>query len=266
VGQYTEVAGIKTWYEDLGSGEPLLLMHGGLSDASSFAPNAPQLAESFHVYMPERRGHGHTPDVDGPISYAAMADDTIGFLETVVGGPAHLAGHSDGANVALLAALRRPDLVRRLVLISGNFHHDGLTPGAIEIEQVAGFLEDSYARVSPDGREHFPVFVAKIARMVAEEPILSTADLARVRNRTLVMAGDDDVIKLSHTCALYENIPDAELAIVPGTSHTLTLEKPALVNQLILDFLSTDPVPTLIPVRRRGVGLPAIAPHPPRRA
>jgi pimeloyl-ACP methyl ester carboxylesterase len=251
VGQYTEVAGIKTWYEELGTGEPLLLMHGGLSDARAFAPNAPELAESFHLYMPERRGHGRTADVDGPISYAGMAEDTIAFLETVVGGPAHLVGHSDGANVALLAALRRPDLVRRLVLISGNFHHDGLIPDVLEIEQAAGFLEDTYAQVSPDGREHFPVFVAKIARMVAEEPTLAASDLARVRSRTLVMAGDDDAIKLSHTAALYENIPDAELAIVPGTSHTLTLEKPALVNQLILDFLSTDPVPTLIPVRRR---------------
>jgi pimeloyl-ACP methyl ester carboxylesterase len=95
------------------------------------------------------------------------------------------------------------------------------------------------------------VFVAKVARMVAEEPTLAASDLARVRSRTLVMAGDDDVIKLSHTVALYENIPDSELAIVHGTSHTLTLEKPALVNRLILDFLSTDPVETLIPVRRR---------------
>jgi pimeloyl-ACP methyl ester carboxylesterase len=252
VGQYTEVAGLRTWYEELGSGDPLLLMHGGLWDSSAFAPNAPELAESFHVYMPERRGHGHTPDADGPITYAGMAEDTIAFLETVVGGPAHLVGHSDGANVALLAALRRPDLVRRLVLISGNFHHDGLVPDGIEIEQVAGYIEDAYAQVSPDGREHFPVFVAKIARMVAEEPTLTTSDLAQVRSRTLVMAGDDDAIKISHTVALYESIPDAELAIVPGTSHALTLEKPSLVNRLILDFLSTDPVPTMVPLRRQN--------------
>jgi pimeloyl-ACP methyl ester carboxylesterase len=251
VGQYTEVAGIRTWYEELGGGDPLLLMHGGLTDARSLGPNAPELAESFHVYMPDRRGHGHTPDVDGPITYAGMAEDTIAFLEMVVGGPAHLVGHSDGANVALLVALRRPDLVRRLVLISGNFHHDGLVDGAVDIDQVGGFLEEAHAQVSPDRREHYPVFVAKIVRMIAEEPTLSISDLAQVLSPTLVMAGDDDAIKLSHTCALYENIPDAELAIVPRTSHALTMEKPALVNRLILDFLSTDPAITLIPVRRR---------------
>jgi pimeloyl-ACP methyl ester carboxylesterase len=66
------------------------------------------LAARFHVYSPERRGHGHTPDVDGPITFDAMAQDTIAFLETVVGGPAHLVGCSDGATVALLVALRRP--------------------------------------------------------------------------------------------------------------------------------------------------------------
>jgi pimeloyl-ACP methyl ester carboxylesterase len=87
--------------------------------------------------------------------------------------------------------------------------------------------------------------------MVAEEPTLTTSDLAQVRSRTLVMAGDDDAIKISHTAALYDSIPDAELAVVPGTSHALTLEKPALVNRLILDFLCIDPVPRMVPLRRR---------------
>ena len=98
-----------------GAGEPLVLMHGGLVDARWFEPNLGPLAEKFHVYTPERRGHGHTPDVEGPITYQLMTDDTIAFLETVVQRPADLVGHSDGALVALVVALRRPDLVRRLV-------------------------------------------------------------------------------------------------------------------------------------------------------
>ncbi len=113
---------MKSWYDEHGAGDPLVLMHGGLEDARFFAPNIDALAERFHVYTPERRGHGHTPDVDGPITYQLMADDTIGFLETVVGEPADLVGHSDGAFVAMLVAMQRPELVKRLVMISGGFN------------------------------------------------------------------------------------------------------------------------------------------------
>jgi len=248
---YIDAGGVQTWYAEHGSGRPLLLLHGALTDASEFSATAPALALRFRVLTPERRGHGHTADVDGPISYDIMARDTVAFIEKLDLGPAHLVGHSDGANVALLVTLARPDLVDRLVLISGNFHHDGLLP-ALDIEELGSneFFLDAYGEVSPDGREHFPAVVAKIARMIASEPTLTTADLGRVSARTLVMAGDDDAIEAEHTLALYRGIPHAELAVVPGTSHALILEKPGLCNQMIIDFLTTDPVPTFMPVRR----------------
>ena len=114
MGAYVQLGNVKTWYDEHGAGDPLVLMHGGLVDARFFAPNLGPLAEHFHVYTPERRGHGHTPDVEGPITYQLMADDTIAFLETVVGEPADVVGHSDGAFTAMLVAMQRPELVKRL--------------------------------------------------------------------------------------------------------------------------------------------------------
>src|SRR4051794_27961213 len=96
MGDYVDVGGVRTWYDEDGEGEPLVLMHGGLVDARFFEENIGPLAQHFHVYTPERRGHGHTPDVEGPITYDLMAQDTIAFLEAVVGEPVHLVGHSDG--------------------------------------------------------------------------------------------------------------------------------------------------------------------------
>jgi pimeloyl-ACP methyl ester carboxylesterase len=246
---YVDADGVHTWYAEYGSGKPLL--HGALTDASEFGTTAPALARHFRVVTPERRGHGHTADVDGPISYDIMAQDTIAFIERLSLGPAHLVGHSDGANVALLVALARPDLADRLILISGNFHHDGLL-SALDVEELAGneSLSKAYGQVSPDGREHFPAVVAKIARMIASAPTLTADDLGQVPRRTLVMAGDDDAIAAEHTLSLYRSIPGAELAVVPGTSHALIMEKPALCNQIMVDFLTTDPVPTFMPVRR----------------
>jgi pimeloyl-ACP methyl ester carboxylesterase len=247
-----QLGDVRTWYDERGEGEPLVLLHGGLVDARFFDDNIDALADRFHVFLPERRGHGHTPDVDGPITYDLMAQDTIAFLKAVVDGPAHLVGHSDGAVVAMLVALRRPDLASRLVLVSGGFHHDGLMPGMdeLDVDEVVKFLGAAYGEVSPDGADHFPVVVEKVARMAAEEPALAQSELRGVTSRTLVMFSDDDLMTLEHVIAMYQGIPDSELAVVPGTSHFLLQEKPTLCNTIIVDFLTTDPVPTVAPVRR----------------
>jgi pimeloyl-ACP methyl ester carboxylesterase len=250
--QYVQLGDVRTWYDEHGDGDPLVLMHGGLVDSRSLEPNLGPLAERFHVYTIDRRGHGRTPDVDGPITYQLMADDTIAFLEQVVGGPADLVGHSDGAFVALLVAMQRPELVKRLVLISGGFDKSGEAAPEMEfdVDQVVQFLGVAYGEVSPDGTAHFPEVVAKIGEMMKTEPRMDVTELSRVPQRTLVMFADDDLMTLAHAVAMYDALPNAELAVVPGTSHFLTQEKPHLVNALLVDFLSNEPVPVVAPVRR----------------
>jgi pimeloyl-ACP methyl ester carboxylesterase len=249
---YVQLGEVKTWYDEHGSGDPLVLMHGGLVDARWFEPNLGALAERFHVYTPERRGHGHTPDVDGPITYQLMADDTIAFLEAVVGEPADLVGHSNGAFVALLVAMQRPELVNRLVMISSGFskHGEAVPDAEWDVDAIAQFLGPAYGEVSPDGEAHFEVVATKIGEMSAREPYLEASELARVTQRTLVMFSDDDLDTLTHAVEMYDALPNAELAVVPGTSHFLTQEKPHLVNQLLLDFLANEPVKTVAPIRR----------------
>lgn len=250
---YAQLGGIRTWYEEQGAGDPLVLLHPGGAgvDARALAPTLPALAEHFRSFTPERRAHGRTPDVDGPISFGLMAGDTIAFLETVVRGPAHLVGISDGAIVALLVALERPDLVRKLAFIAGVFHRDGWEPGVLDPGvEPPEFLARLYGEISPDGPEHYPVVVEKLERMHAEGPTLSLAELNRITSRTLVMIGDDDQVRVEHALALYRAIPDSELAVIPGTSHGLLVEKPALCNTVIVEFLTTDPVPTMAPIRR----------------
>lgn len=265
---YAELGDVHTWYDEHGEGEPVVLLHPGGAgvDARAFAPNLGALAARFRVFTPERRGHGRTPDVDGSISYELMAQDTIEFLEAVVDRPAHLVGCSDGATVALLVALRRPDLARRVVLVAGVFHRDGWVPEAIDPNiPPPEFMATSYGEVSPDGPEHFPIVVAKLARMHTEEPTLTTSDLKGAMSRTLVMVGDDDEVTFEHTIALYHGLPNAELAVVPGTSHGLLVEKPGLCNTIIVDFLTTDPVPTFAPIRR-AIGLELECSPDPARA
>ena len=247
----TGAAPAEMWHAEHGQGQPLVLLHPAPVDSRAFAANLDGLSRHFHLYTPDRRGHGHTPDPGGPLSYQLLATDMIAFLETVVRGPAFLLGYSDGAIVALLTAMRRPDLVRRLVFAAGVFHRDGWADGVLDNDETPPeFMRDSYAEVSPDGREHFDVVMAKLAAEHAGEPSLTKADLRSIATRTLIMLGDDDEVRLEHAVTMYRSLPQAELAVVPGTSHGLLPEKPDLCNQIIIDFLSKDPVPTFAPIRR----------------
>lgn len=250
-GQYVLVNGVRTWYGSQGRGEPLVMLHPGGADSRAFGPNAGALAEHFQVFLPERRGHGRTPDAGGPYSYELMADDTIRFLEQVVNGPARLLGMSDGAIVALLVAHRRPDLTKRLICVAGVFHNRGWVPGAIDpVEEAPAYQAASFEELSPDDIAHLPVVIQKLNDMHTNGPLLTESDLKNIACRTLVMVGDDDEVMLEHAIEFYRALPSGELAVVPGTSHGLLLEKPELCNGMFLDFLTRDPVPTMAPIRR----------------
>jgi pimeloyl-ACP methyl ester carboxylesterase len=241
---YVDVNGLATWHEVHGAGPPVVLLHGAFAGASSWAAQAPVLARAgYRVHVPERRGHAHTRDVEGPLSYGVMADDTVAYLDRVVGGPAHLVGWSDGAVVGLLVALRRPDLVDRLVLIGQYYNSTGKVSGGLTDQlgaggdQVVAFLRTEYDQVSPDGPEHFPEVYAKTMRMLATEPELDLASLAAVAAPTLVLQGDRDEVTLEHGAAVAAALPDGRLAVLPGT-HALPVEAPGVVNALLVWFLA----------------------------
>jgi pimeloyl-ACP methyl ester carboxylesterase len=249
-----DINGHPTWVDDRGSGdETVLLLHGGMSNSDELtAVLAEPLLERYRVLAFDRRGHGYTADAGDPFHYDDMADETIGVLEQVVGGAAHLIGWSDGGIVALLVAMRRPELVRRIVAIGANFHYDGLLPVEFDESNPLGEMTmQAYAERSPDGPDHFGELFERFATMITTEPTLTTSDVATITVPTLVMAGDDDMVRLEHTCALYEALPAGQLAIIPGASHIVPLERPAEVARIIMDFLAADlPRATFMPIRR----------------
>jgi pimeloyl-ACP methyl ester carboxylesterase len=241
---YVDVNGLATWHEVRGEGRPVVLLHGAFAGASSWSAQTPALARAgYRVHVPERRGHAHTPDVPGPLTYDAMADDTVAYLDRVVGGPADLVGWSDGAVVALLVARRRPELVGRLVLIGQYYNSSGKVPDGLVDQLVAGgdevmgLLRAEYDLVSPDGPEHFPVVYAKTIQMVATEPEIDLAFLRAVAAPTLVLQGDRDEVTLEHGAAVAAALPQGRLAVLPGT-HALPVENPEVVNALLLWFLA----------------------------
>jgi pimeloyl-ACP methyl ester carboxylesterase len=242
---------LRMWYDERGEGDPLMLLHPGGAgvDSRALTATAEALSPHFRTYTPEQRAHGRTADVEGPITFEAMAADTISFVEMVIGQPVRVLGCSDGAIVALTVAIRRPDIVRQLAFVAGVFHHDGWVEGVLDGEPP-DFLRESYSELSPDGPDHYGVVVAKLASMHADGPAFSGDDLGKVRCRTLIMVGDDDEVRLEHAVEMYRRVRRAELAVVPGTSHGLLVEKPELCAALLVDFLTKEPVQTFAPRRR----------------
>jgi pimeloyl-ACP methyl ester carboxylesterase len=257
MGQYLDVGGWETWVVDQGSGpESVLLLHGGLSSSEDLLGSiGGPLTEHYRVVAFDRRGHGRTKDTDAAaFHYEDMATETIEVLESIVRGPAHLVGWSDGGIIALFVAMRRPDLVLKIVTIGANYHHDGIVMTSLDPDgPEMAMLGSSYAERSPDGADHFPEVLRKTLTMFDTEPELTTGDLAQIAAPTLVMSGDDEVVLLAHTLSLYEALPAGQLAVVPGASHVLPIEKPEETARLVLDFLAaTGPPETMMPVRRRG--------------
>ena len=231
----------------------LVLLHGGMSSSGSLLRNlAPHFDKNYRVAAFDRRGHGRTADTDAPFHYEEMADETIAFLEHL-GGKHYVVGHSDGGNVALIVAMKRADLLKRVVLVGANYHYDGLRPMPMFHLEGERFEEwaAKYGELSPSGKEHAREVLTKTLHMFQTEPAFSVEDLKKISVPILVMAGDDDLMELGHTTSMYEAIPGAQLAIVPGTSHAVLKEKSKLSSKLIRNFFEDEyPPVTYQPSRR----------------
>ncbi len=255
MGDHLDLGAVRMWFDERGGGDGVttVLLHGGTANADTWMMQVDALAAGRRVLLPEQRGHGRTAD-PGETSYELMAADTIAFLEAQAGEPADLVGWSDGGVIALLVTLARPDLVRKVVTIGSNFHHEGnileFLEGMRDADEGENILRDMYATMSPDGPEHWPVITGRLQQMWRTSPTLTTDDLASIDVPVLVMVGDDDAIRPEHTQALYEALPQGQLAVIPGSSHLVPIEKPALVNQLILDFLDDGAIVSMVPIRR----------------
>ena len=249
---FVAVRGSRIFYLTAGHGEPLLLLHGGFGTVEDFSLQIPELAKHFRVVAFERLGHGHTADNEESFSFLTMSEYTIDFIEALRLGPTHLLGWSDGAAIALLVSISRPDLVRRLISVGGFFNTNSVskkdqewiksaTPESFRKSQPS--LVKRYDDSSPDGPAHFSVVFEKTKKLWLTEPDIKKEELARIKTSTLLMVGDRDAITPEHTLELYRSIKHAQLCVIPDATHWLLSEKPAIANKIILEFLDARPDP-----------------------
>ena len=238
---YIDLRGHQVWaYRYENTGEPIVVLHGGLSYSDKILPFLlPAIEHNKTVYAYDRSGHGRTPYRDGAFDMNFQRDELIAFLEEVVQGPAHLIGHSDGANCAVMAALKRHDLVRSVVAIGPALHP---RDAVIDFPTNPTPREEDQAEhdaLSPDSPDLFARKVRECFEMWARDPQIELSDLATLSRPTLFLQGDDDVITNATAEGYAKAVKDGRLAIIPGASHDVIKEKTSLVQATLIDFYSS---------------------------
>jgi pimeloyl-ACP methyl ester carboxylesterase len=241
-GRRARVNGVSIYYELYGDGPPVLVLHGagGFLETMHYFISA--LAPSHTVIAVDSRAQGRSTDSAAPLSYAQMGDDMIKLMDVLQLEHADVVGWSDGGIVGLDMAMKHPERVRRLIAIGANYDVNGVPPKELSpsaIRDVAAEIKPFYDNVAPDPA-HFPVLVQKLTRMLAHEPHYTIVELGRIRARTLIVAGERDMIRRKHTDSLAHAIPGAQEIIVPGASHFGPLEMPEVYEQLAIRFLRPD--------------------------
>ena len=219
---YAAVNGLKMYYEIHGEGPPLLLLHGGAGSIS--AEWISYFSTQFRVVAMEQMGHGRTADVlSRGFHYHDMAEDTIALMRHLAIESAVVVGYSDGGIIGLDMAIHHPGRVAKLVIIGASSRLDGYTPAALaeglSVTPETWPAPQDYARLSPDGKDHWPVFLPRLQRMWAAEPNFSLDAMASIQSPTLVIVGDRDIITLEHAVEMYRTIPHAQLCVVPNAVH-----------------------------------------------
>jgi pimeloyl-ACP methyl ester carboxylesterase len=249
-GEYAEVNGIRLYYEVHGTGRPLVLLHGGLGAIEMFGANLPPLAAGRQLVAVDLQGHGRTADIDRPLSVELMADDVAALIRHLGLEKADVMGYSMGGGVALLTAIRHPEVVDRLVVVSSVFRRNGYYPdilaqqgfvngGAAEMMKQTPMYQ-LYASIAPRV-EDWPRLLDKIGEAMKVDFDFSP-QIAGIRAPTLVVAGDADIFPPAHAVELFGLLgggqrdpgwdgsgrPASQLAILPGLTHYTIFADPAL--------------------------------------
>lgn len=254
---YADVNGLKMYYEVHGSGKPVVLLHGSfMTIPLNWSQIIPLLAQHRKVVVAEMQGHGRTKDIDRKLSYEAMADDVSVLLEQLKIDSADILGYSMGGGIAFQFAIRHPEQLRRLVILSSAYAHDGWWPGT---EASFATFEPEMFNGTPirkqyDSLGNDPKHFAELVRKVIGIDLRSydwTKEATAITAPVLYAIGDADGIRYEHAIAFFRakgggkqgdlfGLPKSRLAILPGTTHIGMIKRPDILIPIVEDFLDAD--------------------------
>jgi pimeloyl-ACP methyl ester carboxylesterase len=225
-GKYADVNGIKLYYEIYGEGQPLLVLHGngGAIESSSF--DYPYfIKKHYKIIAIDSRAQGNSGDTDAELTYDIMASDVNELLNQLKIDSVYLWGHSDGAILGLIIALKYPDKIKKLVAFAPNI-----------VADTTGIEPEIYHYLEKDALTNKNMKQRKLETLLLKYPNMSLSELNTIKCEVLMMAGDRDFVPLKHILDMYKNIPRSNLCIIPGATHGAAFEKQDLFLEIVTDF------------------------------
>ena len=219
-------------YIEIGTGFPLILLHGNGEDSSYFVHQIEAFSTHFRVIALDTRGHGQTPRGNAPFTIRQFAEDLIGFMDRHNIEKAHILGFSDGGNIALVFAMAHPERVEKLILNGANLDASGVKRSTQIPIEIGYRIAKHFARKSPEARKN-----AELLGLMVNDPNVRPEELSRIQAPTLVIAGSKDMIKESHSRLIAQSIPWAELVLIPG-NHFVANKNPEAFNEAVMRFLN----------------------------
>ena len=228
--------------KEYGTGAPLFLLHGAMVDMNDWENQIATLATKFRVICIDSRGHGKSSFTDREISYHLMSEDLMNVLNYLQIDSAHFVGFGDGGNIVIQFAMEHPEKIIKMALINANLKP---TPDAVYpyfLQKVKDWDVKKMTQVVKERFSYNPnpellnVFVERMQYMLLHEPNFDVSDLHGITNPTLVMASDYGLVTVKHALAMFENLVNAYLCIIPGAKHYCIKEQPKLVNETLMNF------------------------------
>ncbi|HEX3049573.1 MAG TPA: alpha/beta hydrolase [Aggregatilineaceae bacterium] len=261
-GHYASVNGLKMYYEIHGTNQsadqpPLVLLHGSLSaTGTSFGQVLPLLEKTRKIIAVEQQAHGHTADIDRPLTIEQMGEDTVALLRQLGIRQADFFGYSLGTGIALYIAIRHPAMVRKLALAGGvTYNRQGFHPGMLEgldglkPEYLVGSpFYDEYMQIAPRP-EDFPRLIEKVKALNKTLHDWSPDEIRSIQAPTLLIIGDADIVQPEHVVEMFRllgggvvgdnvGLPSARLAILPGTTHVTLVQRADWLGSMLSEFFA----------------------------
>lgn len=223
---------ISLYYQEKGSGIPFVLLHGNSGDGNYFKFQIDYFSDNYKMIAVDTRGHGKSPRGNAPFTMNQFVEDLSNLLKKRELSKVILLGFSDGANIAMKFAIKYPQKIKALILNGGNLNTKGVKKTTQVFIELGYKITKMFAKKSEDAKKNM-----ELLGLMVNEPNIKIEEIHSIKIPTLVIAGEKDVIKESHTREIADNIPNAELSIIKG-NHFIANKEPKAFNNEVEKFLA----------------------------
>lgn len=238
VGKFAEINGAKIYYEEYGKGEPLLLIHGNGGNIESMGNQIDYFKSKYRVIVADNRGQGKSELKTDSLTYVQITKDIEGLVNQLKLDSISIIGWSDGGIVGLQMGISGKSKIKKIVAMGANLRPDSTAVNSWATKDVENMKKRIVSKIKEKDTSENWNLQKQLAGLLVDQPNIVTKDLSKIKAKVLIIAGDKDIIKNEHSVEIFENIPKAQLCIMPGETHFAPASNPEVFNALVNKFLS----------------------------